>query len=245
MENGINQIYHVSRCGSTLLSSLLSTVTMTYCEPSWQSERLEPFQMKKWHEKYLGSTVKLSSIYSCFPKPFPGPKVFLYRKLSHHLFKMMSCKKEWLEKKDRMYKQIKQFKFLDNLVSNYEVNDLWDKIIYIWILQIIQTKKDDGILWVETNDFLINKEEVLKNVCEHFSIPIVKDFSLFDIDVKKLNVFGKREPINHELRNVDKIKLVNHSHEIITKEKSLDTPSIFDKVETVKNRFPELVEFLY
>lgn len=245
MNNEISQIYHVSRCGSTLLTSLLSTVTTAYSEPSWSSSLLLGIDPLKNIKTFYGSVVKFPSMVSCFPTNFNGKKIFLYRPLAQHLCKMKSVDKNWTE--NRLVK-------VDYIYQNYNHPKIvgWipktklEKITYLWVCSVFRMMDLDEVLWIKTNDFLINKKEILKLTCEHFCIPIAIDISISNINVKKSGWNAKDLPVGEVInKNELTIGCPFPSYGIIETDLSLYDVEIKDVVKMIENVFPELSNFLY
>ena len=88
-------IFHTSHCGSTLLAALLSQSLPTITEPRW-SHQIKNHKSKEDIKKHIesnlidGQLTKYSSAYTHVAPLVSGKKVFVYRKLNHHLQKMVS-----------------------------------------------------------------------------------------------------------------------------------------------------------
>jgi hypothetical protein len=240
----VNQIYHVARCGSTLLTSLLSTVTTAYSESSWSKSLLLGVDPYKNIQSVYGSVVKFPSMVSCYPKDFPGEKVFLYRPLAQHLCKMKSVDPLWIKSR---------LKTIDYIFKNYNhpklsewksKNDL-DKITYMWLCSVFRMLDDPNILWIRTNDFLREKQKTLEIICNHFNLSEVTDLSLSDINVKKSGLNSKDIPINHKIKEIDYIEYVLPSYGIIETDLALYDEDIKTRVKTIENMYPQLGNLLY
>lgn len=239
----VNQIYHVARCGSTLLTSLLSTVTTAYSESSWSKSLLLGVDPYKNIESVYGSVVKFPSMVSCYPTNFPGEKIFLYRPLAQHLCKMKSVDKRWIQSR---------LKTIDYIFKNYNhpklsewksKNDL-DKITYMWLCSVFRMLDDPNILWIRTNDFLREKQKTLEIICNHFNLPEVTDLSLTDINVKKSGLNAKDVPINDAVNKIDYVEYVLPSYGIIETELALYDEDIKKRIEFVGNIYPEIKNLL-
>lgn len=244
MDNKIYQIYHVARCGSTLLTSLLSDVANVYSEPSWSSSLMIGLDPYKNAESFYGSVVKFPSMMSCFPTNFEGQKVFLYRPLAQHLCKMKSVEPIWIKSRlkriDQIYKKNNHQKII-NWIPETE----FEKVVYLWVCSVFCMLDYEDILWIKTNDFLNNKKETLDKVCDHFGLPYVTNFSLSNIDVKRSGINVKDFPIKNSYKNDIKFKYVIPSYGIIETDLSLYDTEISDAVKFIENHFEELREFLY
>ena len=242
MSEQIHQIYHVSRCGSTLLTSLLSKVSRSYAEPSWSSSLLIGVDPYKNMKSFYGSVVKFPSMVSCFDTNFPGKKVFLYRPLSQHLCKMKSVDELWIDHRLRKIDYI--FKNHNHPLIGWEPKDNLDKITYLWICSVFRMLDHSDVLWIKTNDFLKETENTLNGVCNHFNLPKVNDFSISNINVKKSGFNGKDDPIN-EILQKEKLEYTFPSYGVIETDMALFDTEISDIVKFIENHFEELREFLY
>ena len=82
----INQIYHTSHCGSTLMAALLSNSSIVYSEPPWTKNLLlnEDLDFNLLKDLY-NIVIKFGSGWCKYSNIVPGKKIFLYRKLKHHI----------------------------------------------------------------------------------------------------------------------------------------------------------------
>jgi len=238
------QIYHVARCGSTLLTSLLSDVATVYSEPSWASSLLLGLDPYKNMESFYGSVVKFPSMVSCYPTNFPGKKVFLYRPLAQHLCKMKSVDSLWIQSRlkriDYIFKNHNHPK-----IVNFNPQTELEKITYLWMCSIFCMMDVENLLWIKTNDFLNDKEDILNNVCDHFDLPYVKDFSISNIDVKRSGINVKDSPISKSYNSDLNFKYVIPSYGIIETDLALYDREISEIVKLIENNFLELDQFLY
>ncbi|NBP02570.1 MAG: hypothetical protein EBU90_21110 [Proteobacteria bacterium] len=201
----VNQIFHTSHCGSTLMASLLKSSAKVYTEPSWthsfwDSKNNIIFNRMMKNYDY-GSVIKFPSPLCNYSDNFPGKKVFLYRNLRRHLFK------------------IKHIKFINHfngmkciLDSYYDYNlktchpslseiffdtDL-KKTIFMWANKIQWISESKDILWIESNNFFKNKKDTMDLVCKHFEMPLINDYSLANVYVKGIGM-------NHSDIQLDKV----------------------------------------
>ena len=237
MHNDIKQIYHVSRCGSTLMAYLLSTVHSTYSEPE---SGIEMANTGKILENYKNSIIKFQSLCLMNPILLKNKKVFLYRPLLQHLFKISSVEKEWIHHRVLTLKDIIK---RDGLKYNFIPSNNIELIVYQWICSVIEMTNHDDVLWIQTNDFLKDKQSVMNKVCDHFEIDKITDFSLSKIDVKKLNRLRKK--LLHDVNFDSEIQLVNENHGIIEITDSMKNSQIGEIVVKIENKFPSLSSFLY
>jgi hypothetical protein len=244
MSEQIYQIYHVARCGSTLLTSLLSDVATVYSEPSWASSLLLGLDPYKNMESFYGSVVKFPSMVSCYPTNFPGKKVFLYRPLAQHLCKMKSVDSLWIQSRlkriDYIFKNHNHPK-----IVNFNPQTELEKITYLWMCSIFCMLDVENLLWIKTNDFLNDKEDILNKVCYHFDLPYVTDFYISNIDVKRSGINVKDSPISKSYNSDLNFKYVIPSYGIIETDLALYDSEISEIVKLIENNFPELDQFLY
>jgi hypothetical protein len=218
----IGQIYHTAYCGSTLMASLLAGSSTVYCEPPWtklllqdnQEEILDILeeQFKKCEGKIV---VKFQSILCFASKNFTDKKIFLHRKLIHHLFKFKSsprlmCDDILIHKhqihKDHCHPALKHLKFESDL----------EKIMFIWANIVHWMLESDNVLWVESNNFFRNKQKVMSDVCNHLELDIVTNFELSNFHVKRFNLNGNEHDINNlEIPNLGTSKSLYPSYGII------------------------------
>ena len=244
MDNKVYQIYHVARCGSTLLTSLLSTVTTAYSESSWTKSLLIGIDPHKNIESVYGSVVKFPSMVSCYATDFPGEKVFLYRPLAQHLCKMKSVEPMWIQSRlkriDYIFREHNHQK-----LSDWKFKNDLDKITYMWLCSVFRMLNDPNILWIQTNDFLKEKQQTLDAICNHFNLSQVTDLSLSDINVKKSGLNAKDTPVNDRVKEIDYVEYVLPSYGIIETQLALYDEDIKTRVKMVENMYPELKSFLY
>jgi len=243
MDKQIHQIYHVARCGSTLMTSLLSTVYQAYSEPSWSASFLLGIDPYKNMESFYGSVVKFPSLTSCFETNFPGNKVFLYRPLAQHLCKIKSVDPLWIE--NRLRKTDYILKKYNHPAINWIPKDKLDRVTYVWLCSVFRMLDSSNVLWITTNSFLEDKKETLKLVCNHFNIPEVTDFSLCDVNVKKSGLNGKDIPVIDTFYQSKDIEYTFPSYGLIETKMALYDPDIQRRVEEIENLFPQLKDYLY
>ena len=188
----INQIYHTSHCGSTLMATLLAHSTTVYSEPSWTNNLIfnEELQLT---EDFNNIVIKFGSGYCPFSNNIPGKKIFLYRKLKHHLFKIKSSsyvESIILSKYEHYLKNCHPSLNPDQFKTDLE------KIAFIWLNNIQSIKDNKDVVWIESNDFLRNKKQTMDMVCDYFEIDRIKDFELSNVYVKSLGINGKDTSVN-------------------------------------------------
>lgn len=188
----INQIYHTSHCGSTLMATLLANSAVVYSEPSWAGNLLNNKDLELT-EDCNNIVVKFGSGYCPLVNNISGNKVFLYRKLKHHLFKIKSSSYT-----DSIISS-KYEHHLNNCHSSLNPDQFktdLEKIAFMWLNNVQWIKENKHILWIETNSFLKNKKKTMDLVCDHFEIDRVINFELSNVYVKSLGINGKDTSVN-------------------------------------------------
>lgn len=245
--NEIHQIYHVARCGSTLLTFLLSQVSEAYSECGWAMGPLIGADPFKTIEKYNGCVVKFPSMVAALPVRFEGKKVFLYRPLAQHLCKIKSVNSEWLKsrelKTDHILKNIRHPSLAD-----WNVKDQLDKVACLWACSVLRMIESTDVLWIQTNDFIENRRDVVDSVCDHFGLNRVPNLSVSYIDAKKIGINGKDNPVHISLNNnslYNNPTWTTPSHGMIKTQLALFDPDIQSRLEYVEKNFSNLIPYLY
>ena len=241
-EININQIYHTSHCGSTLMATLLANSTTVYCEPKWSSDLLLSKDLNIV-KNFNDITIKFGSGYCPFAKNLFGKKIFLYRKLNHHLFKI---------KTSNYIAHIVSTKYEHHLTHCHPLlkahqfeTDL-EKIAFMWLNNILWIKEVNDILWIESNSFFENKKETMNIVCDYLNLDRVKNFELSTVYVKSFGLIGNENPINQvQIPNLGQIKSLYPSYGIIETYMVSYDEQIRTISDWVENNFLELKEFLY
>ena len=203
----VNQIYHTSHCGSTLMATLLANSTTVYCEPPWSSSLLNG-------ELELSNvTVKFGSGWCPFSNKLSGKKVFLYRKLKHHLFKIKSShyidsiiSTKYEHHLNHCHPSLKKFQFKTDL----------EKIAFMWLNNVQWVKEVNDVLWIEANSFFENKKETMNQICNHFNLKQIKNYELSNVYVKSFGLIGNEKAINEsEIPNLGTVKTLYPSYGVI------------------------------
>ena len=233
----INQIYHTSHCGSTLMATLLANSTTVYCEPPWTSSLLNG------ELEFDNGTIKFGSGWCPFSSQLPGKKVFLYRKLKHHLFKIKSS--HYIENIIST-KYEHHLKYCHPSLKNFQFNTDLEKIAFMWLNNVQWISDVDDVLWIEANSFFKNKKETMNKVCEHFNLDKVKNYELSNVYVKSFGLIGNEKSINEvEIPNLGTVKSLYPSFGIIDDDLCDLSPEINDLVSWIKKEIPSIqVDFL-
>lgn len=242
--NDVNlyQIYHVARCGSTLLSSLLSSCTPTYSEPHWAHTLDNAKSLPPEIVEYNRSVVKFSSITTSIGFKPEGPKVFLYRPLVQYLLKMEECGKDWLEARKQLYGRFFD-QILGQSLRHLYPNDAMQLHTIFWTSCVLEMQKSDNVLWIKSNDFFLNKESTARQASSHFEIEGNPDMRFATINTKSLglNNNGKIQPFEY----YETVERVTDNRGIIETPTALENQQIVDTVEWAKLNIPLNPELYY
>lgn len=224
------------------MGSLLSTVTTVYLEPP---DGIEIANSGKFTEKYKDAVVKFQSLSLMNPILLEGKKVFLYRPLLSHLYKIKS---------DSVWHTNRAIHLREMLKKNQSQIDWIPKgksefIAYQWIISVLEMRKHKDVLWVQSNDFFKNKKEVMNSVCAHFDVNSNIDFSLANLNVKRIK-FPRDKPfdVNKVFSNseiVSKASGVSDNHGVIENFTCFQDEQIVELTKKIEELFPELKVFLY
>lgn len=239
------QIYHTSHCGSTLLASLLSNVIPTYSEPSWCHEIIQGrnvYFLEKIKE-YKNSLIKLPSSLCCFSHLTEDKKIFLYRNLKNHLFKLLlldHSKYNYLEKQYQFHLEHCHLKLKS---VNFDTNDR--KYIFLWANRMLWMLESKNCFWVEANYFLSKKTKSLRETCQFLNLKEVEDYSYQQYHVKQLGFNNNNVEISKIGANYSQqINLVYPSYGVIEDDLCWNTKRIVELVDWAKNNIDIPENFL-
>jgi hypothetical protein len=250
MQDNIYQLYHVARCGSTLLSSILSTVVETYTEPPWARDVLQQ-DAPLYRQTHAGKLIKFPSL--VLMKPIPsdlGKKVFLYRPLNQHLYKIKHVEDMWKKHRCEILREfIRNNGYPSEIVrSNWKPSTDMELIAYQWLCSIFEMNKHSDVLWVRSNEFFLNKVKTVNLVTEHFNLPTVKKYDYVNVNVKRLKINGTDSPceITHRVsQSPNDVECVLNNHGVIESNCSNMDHEIASITADVCKEFPTLAKFLY
>ena len=238
----INQIYHTSHCGSTLMAALLSNSSIVYSEPPWTKNLLlnEDLDFNLLKDLY-NIVIKFGSGWCKYSNIVPGKKIFLYRKLKHHMFKI---------KTTHYFNDIVTEKYEYHLknchpsLKGFEFETDFEKIAFMWLNNVQWIREVDDVLWIETNDFLKNKKQTMNLVCDHFQIDKIKNYELSTIHVKTaLHLNGRDTSINETPFPISGMnKTLYSSFGVIDDDLCDQYPEIEDLICQVKEEFVDIDE---
>jgi hypothetical protein len=224
-------IFHTSHCGSTLLAAMLSESLPVLTEPEWSHKIHEHNKIENiYHNLKDGELLKYSSVYCYLAPHIKDKKVFLYRKLGAHLEKMCT-KKEYLTDNLEYANKIMGANRNPRIKFFNEHDQIMNHAV-LWVERYLWMKESNKIAWVETNNFLQNKEEVCQTICDYFGvkyIPVNVNFH-----VKKHGLNHNNIPLKIE-KNTD---FYDDRSDIIT-EYSYPVMVALDKIGRI---FPEIDE---
>jgi hypothetical protein len=235
-------IFHTSFCGSTLLASLLSNSIPTLTEPQCtfncidlNEKDIEKYMKEKFKKNIL---IKFSSGLCFLSKVIKNKKVFIYRKLKDHLYKI-----------DNNY-QTKEFYFDSNIkilkamninqhFKNKKLNNcsILEAQAHFWIDRLLWILDSENVYFLEYNDFILNKESKLKEICSFFEIEYLP--VNINYHVKDAGLNDNNEYIN--LKNV-----TEHRKKLFNEEKqwTFNNEEINNIVNKVEKEFSNLKYFI-
>ena len=232
----ICQIYHVARCGSTLLTSLISNCGKTYSEPKWAHTLFMSDSCPNEISEHYGSIVKFQSINISIGFKPAGPKVFLYRPLAQYLHKMTGVDSDWIEKRKNLYGQY--FTKIQGKELIIEPKTIMQLHSIFWASCVIEMQKLENVLWIKSNDFFLDKEGIAKNVLTHFGKKGEPDMRFANVNVKqlKLNGDGQIRPFDSYI--TETTEYVTGDHGLIGSSLALENPTILETIEWAKLNMP-------
>jgi len=190
-----NQIYHTSHCGSTLLSAMLAPTLNVYTEPTWSHRIAQGLtddyasQISKYDEL---DVVKLPSGLCHYAAQTGGKKVFIYRKLRHHLMEMFL---NGLHYQVDYYFDFMFAKHKHPALENFNPASLAEKHCFLWVNRILWMHDAQDVLWLEANSYFSDPVERTKDVAAHFGGHQFDDIKLIVRDVKDLGCNHNDTPL--------------------------------------------------
>lgn len=239
-------IFHTSHCGSTLLAAKLSKSIPTLTEPNWSHDLKEkeikeiPFIINELaNEDYL---IKYSSHFPYLAALLEGKKVFLYRKLNHHLQKFNHLEKAETHL-DYAYKSA--IKAMNSKMRNaikskfFNLYDIKEALAFFWVNRFLWMKQSQNILAIDSNEFFKNQDKVCEDICKWFNIEYKPIDINFHVKIQaSCNLTS--EPLDWtKFKEVD--KTYDASKDIL---QDSDNQKIVDICTKIKNTFYDLEEFI-
>ena len=237
------QIYHTSHCGSTLLTSMLSSAIPSYSEPSWchQLIRGEDISFCQQIEKYENSLIKLSSGLCHFAHEMEDKKIFLYRNLKNHLFKLLT-----VDKNKNNYLNTYYEYFLKNIHPNLEGIEFdtdEKKHVFLWANRVFWLLDSPNVFGVESNKFFLNRKEILNEICNFLELERIKNFSYENYDVKSIGMNDINIELGKVQPNMENKRITYPSYGVIEDAVCLCDDKIMEVVDWAKNNI-DIPEFL-
>jgi len=237
----INQIYHTSHCGSTLLVSLLKDVIETYSEPFWSHQVIRHnINFFDNIQQYQNGIIKLPSGLCHFACQTEGKKIFLYRQLKQHLYKI-------LFKKRIYYVDYYYSYFRRNIHSSLRTIefDTIDKMnIFLWANRIMWISECPDISWINANEFLSNKKQTLDFVCDYFEVEKVNNIELADINVKYIGMNHNDIELSKVIPNMEQAVRVESNYGVIFDEVCYNNHMIRQLVDWTRDNLPFIPQYL-
>lgn len=238
----INQIYHTSHCGSTLLISLLKEVTEAYSEPFWTHQIInQDIDFFQNINQYTNATIKLPSALCHFAYQSKGKKIFLYRQLKQHLFKI-------LPERRILYIDCNYYPYFRKNIhpslKNIEFDTIDKMNIFLWANRIMWISECPDISWINSNDFFSNKKETLDFVCNYFGIEKVENIELADINVKSIGMNHNEIALSKVQPNMDNVVRVEKNCGIISDDVCYNDRSICELVKWTRDNLPFIPQYL-
>jgi hypothetical protein len=178
---------------------MLSSAIPSYSEPSWCHQIIqgEDISFYQQIQKYDNSVIKLPSALCHFAHEVDDKKIFLYRNLKNHLFKLLT-----LDQNRNDY--LNRFNY-EYLLKNIHPNlkgiefDTDEKMhVFLWANRVFWLLDSPNVFGVESNKFFLNKKEILNEICEFLELTQIKNFEYENYNVKSIGM----NCINIELAKV-------------------------------------------
>jgi hypothetical protein len=237
------QIYHTSHCGSTLLTTLLSEVISSYSEPSWCHKIIagENIDFAKEIEKYKHSVIKLPSGLCHYACQTEDKKIFLYRNLKNHLFKLIVLDGNRYNYLNYYYEYFQ--KNIHPKLKEINFDNDGKKHVFLWCNRIFWLLDSSNVAAVNSNIFFENKKETLHQICEFFEVKKIKNFLYQNYDVKMIGLNHNEMEISKVSPNLENRRVTYPSYGIIEDEICLNDEGVMQLVDWAKE-YIEIPEFL-
>lgn len=234
-------IFHTSFCGSTLLATLLSKSVPTLTEPKWP---INCFFLKEDEiKKYLTSNfknntlIKFSSSMCFLSNKLNNKKIFIYRKLKNHLYKIENNYKT----KEKYFKSSLNILHImshhQNIKNKILKNcSLLEAQAHFWVDRLLWILESENVYYLEYNDFILNKEKKLKEICNFFEItynPVEIDYHVKDAGLNDNNEY------------IDLKNIKNHKKKLFWEKPFTSNNNIIEEiVDDIKKQFNNLESFI-
>lgn len=241
----INQIYHTSHSGSTLLIYLLRKNIKVYSEPYWSHEIIRNNSDSIFFEsisQYDSGIIKLPSGLCHFAHKTTGKKMFLYRQLKQHLFQILS-KRMTVHYIDYYYSYFK--KNTHPSLKTIEFDSIEKKNIFLWANRIMWILECQNILWMNTNIFLTNKKKSLNYICDHFEISKINNVDIPNVHVKSIGMNHQNLDLNQVIPNMNNAIQVDENYGIISDEICFDNNQICQLLDWAHENLTFIPKYLF
>lgn len=237
----INQIYHTSHSGSTLLISLLKEVTNAYSEPFWSHEVIKHnVDFFELIEQYDDGVIKLPSGLCHYAYQTEGKKIFLYRQLKQHLVKILENYR--VEYIDYYYSYFR--KNIHPSLKNIEFDTIEKMNVFLWANRIMWISECPSISWINTNDFLSTKKETIDFVCDYFNLSRAKNIEFENIHVKSIGMNHNNVDLKQIQPNMDNAIRVDPDYGIISDEVCYNSPRVRQLLEWTHENLSFIPQYL-
>lgn len=239
--NNVKQIYHTSHCGSTLLVTLLKSSIDCYSEPPWTHNVFrEEINFQEELGKYKNSVIKLPSGWCCLSTKIEGKKIFLYRKLRQHLFKILKQQKsDYVQYYDSFF-----IKNIHPTLKDIDFNSFQEKNVFLWANRIMWMRDANDVKWIESNHFFKNKKKVINEVCDFFDIEKISNLKLDNIHAKSIGMLHQDKKLSDVEINFNN-KIVTYPTFGVIDDAICDNSAIINELlNWTKNKIPFVPETL-
>ena len=237
------QIYHTSHCGSTLLATLLSEVIPSYSEPSWCHKIIagENIDFNEEIQKYKNSIIKVPSGLCHYAHQIEDKKIFLYRNLKNHLFKLLTLDEDRHDYLNYYYEYFQ--KNIHPKLKKVNFDNDGKKHVFLWCNRIFWLLDSSNVIAVNSNTFFENKKETLHEICEFLDIKKIKNFLYQDYNVKMIGLIHNEIEISKVSPNLENSCITYPSYGIIEDEICLHDEGVMQLVNWAKENI-QIPEFL-
>lgn len=237
------QIYHTSHCGSTLLISLLSEVIFSYSEPSWCHEIIggANINFQEKIKEYNNSVIKLPSGLCHYAAQTQSKKVFLYRNLKNHLFKLIVLSNNPKNYIDYYYNYFLQNTHPSLKGINFKTDG--QKHVFLWANRIFWILESQNYYAINANHFFSNKKQCLNDICNFLNITEVKNFFHQEYNVKEIGMNHNEIELSKVIPNRVNARVTYPSYGIIEDAVCLQHDKIMELVKWATENI-DIPEFL-
>jgi len=178
---------------------MLAPIFDVYTEPTWSHRIVQgltddyPLQINKYK---ANDVIKLPSGLCHHAAQTDGSKVFIYRKLRHHLMEMFL---NGLHYQVDYYFESMFAKNKHPMLENFKPVSLAEKHCFLWANRILWMQDASDVLWVEANNYFSDSVRRTKEVSEYFGNYNHDEIRLIVRDVKDLGCNHNDSPLRKKL----------------------------------------------